>query len=41
LLLLAPVLDLGCGAGFEVERAETRTTSGDESWLWVLTRKGG
>lgn len=32
------------GAGFEVERAETRTTSGpggDESWLWVLTRKGG
>jgi cyclopropane fatty-acyl-phospholipid synthase-like methyltransferase len=30
--------------GFEVERAEVRTTSGpggDESWLWVLTRKGG
>ena len=40
----APVLDLGCDAGFEVKRAETRTTSGpggDESWLWVLTRKGG
>jgi cyclopropane fatty-acyl-phospholipid synthase-like methyltransferase len=31
-------------AGFAVERAETRTTSGpgcDESWLWVLARKGG
>ena len=25
----APVLDLGCGPG------------GDESWLWVLARKGG
>jgi ubiquinone/menaquinone biosynthesis C-methylase UbiE len=37
-------LELLRGAGFEVERAETRTTSGpgsDESWLWVLTRKGG
>jgi len=29
------------GAGFEVERAEARATSGDESWLWVLARKGG
>ena len=29
------------GAGFTVERAEARTTSGDESWLWVLARKGG
>ena len=29
------------GAGLEIERAETRTTSSDESWLWVLTRKGG
>ena len=32
------------GAGFEVECAESRTTSGpggDESWLWVLARKGG
>jgi cyclopropane fatty-acyl-phospholipid synthase-like methyltransferase len=31
-------------AGFAVERAEARTTSGargDESWLWVLARKGG
>ena len=31
-------------AGLEVESAETRTTSGpggDESWLWVLARKGG
>ena len=29
LALGAPVLDLGCGPG------------GDESWLWVLARKGG
>jgi SAM-dependent methyltransferase len=32
------------GAGFAVERAEARTTSGpggNESWLWVLARKGG
>lgn len=29
------------GSGLEIERAETRTTSGDESWLWVLSRKGG
>jgi ubiquinone/menaquinone biosynthesis C-methylase UbiE len=32
------------GAGFEVEHAAVRTTSGprgDESWLWVLARKGG
>jgi hypothetical protein len=29
------------GAGLEIERAETRTTSSDESWLWVLARKGG
>jgi ubiquinone/menaquinone biosynthesis C-methylase UbiE len=31
-------------AGFAVERAEARTTSGargGESWLWVLARKGG
>jgi SAM-dependent methyltransferase len=31
-------------ADLEVESAETRTTSGpggDESWLWVLARKGG
>ena len=31
-------------AGFAVERAEARTTSGargEESWLWVLARKGG
>jgi hypothetical protein len=37
-------LALLLGAGFEVKRAETRTTSGpggDESWLWILTRKGG
>jgi hypothetical protein len=32
------------GSGLEIERAETRTTSGpgdDETWLWVLARKGG
>jgi SAM-dependent methyltransferase len=32
------------GSGLEIERADTRTTSGpggDESWLWVLARKGG
>ena len=31
-------------AGFALERAEARTTSGargEESWLWVLARKGG
>jgi SAM-dependent methyltransferase len=31
-------------AGFAVERAEARTTSGargEESWLWALARKGG
>ena len=35
-------LELLRGAGFEIERAETRTTRGargDESWLWVLARK--
>ena len=37
-------LELLRTAGFEVERAEVRTTSGpggDETWLWVLARKGG
>jgi cyclopropane fatty-acyl-phospholipid synthase-like methyltransferase len=32
------------GAGFAVQSTQTRTTSGpggDESWLWVLARKGG
>jgi SAM-dependent methyltransferase len=35
-------LELLRGAGFAIERAETRTTSGprgDESWLWVLALK--
>ncbi len=27
-------------AGFEIERAET-VSSGGETWLWVLARKGG
>jgi hypothetical protein len=34
-------LALLSGSGLEIERAETRTTSGNESWLWVLSRKGG